>query len=126
MPVTPAPEEVLTIAPPPFFSINGISCFMHRKTPRRSTSTIRSHSSSVRSARRHRLFDTGVVEGEVEATERLGRLIQRGPHVMGPRHVTLDGKRSPPGLFNEAGRLLIAFFRKVGKHHVRALARERL
>ena len=46
MPLTPAPEEVLTIAPPPCLSIKGISCFMDRNTPRRLTSTIRSHSSS--------------------------------------------------------------------------------
>src|SRR3954466_13604855 len=48
--MTPAPEEVFTIAPPPCASITGISYFMHRKTPRRSTPTIRSHSSSSTSA----------------------------------------------------------------------------
>ena len=41
-----APDDVLTMAPPPDFSISGISCFMQRKTPRRSISMIRFHSSS--------------------------------------------------------------------------------
>src|SRR6266404_1352398 len=50
MPMIPAPEEVLTIAPPPCLSIRGISYLMHRKTPRRSMLMIRSHSSSSTSA----------------------------------------------------------------------------
>src|SRR5690242_16949410 len=47
---TPAPDEVFTMAPPPRWSSNGISCFMHRNTPRRFTARTRSHSSSSRSA----------------------------------------------------------------------------
>src|SRR4051794_12415317 len=51
MPMIPAPEDVLTIAPPPpCLRISGISCFMHRKTPRRLMSMIRFHSSSSYSA----------------------------------------------------------------------------
>ena len=50
MPMTPAPEEVLTIAPPPGFRINGISYFMQRNMPRRLMSKIRFHSSSSYSA----------------------------------------------------------------------------
>src|SRR5438067_12169121 len=50
MPMTPAPEEVFTIAPPPCLRISGISYFMHRKTPRRLVSRIRFHSSSSYSA----------------------------------------------------------------------------
>src|SRR5437899_10374863 len=50
MPMTPAPEDVFTIAPPPCLRISGISCFMHRKTPRRLVSMIRFHSSSSYSA----------------------------------------------------------------------------
>src|SRR5437016_9790787 len=46
MPMTPAPEDVLTIAPPPCLRISGISCFMHRKTLRRLVSRIRFHSTS--------------------------------------------------------------------------------
>ena len=34
--MTPAPEEVFTIAPPPCLSVSGTSYFMQRKTPRRS------------------------------------------------------------------------------------------
>src|SRR5215207_9211194 len=49
MPITPAPEEVFTIAPPES-CMSGISCFMHRKTPVRLMSMIRCHSSVVRSA----------------------------------------------------------------------------
>ena len=40
----------MTIAPPPLRSMAGISCFMHRNTPRRSTATIRSNCSSAMSA----------------------------------------------------------------------------
>src|SRR5947209_6775984 len=50
MPMIPAPEDVLTIAPPPCLRISGISCFMHRNTLRRLVSMIRSHSSSSYSA----------------------------------------------------------------------------
>ena len=46
----PAPEAVFTIAPPPCFSISGISYFMHRKTPLRLMRIMRSHSSSLISA----------------------------------------------------------------------------
>src|SRR3954470_16656942 len=49
-PVTPAPEEVFTIAPPPCSSMSGISCFMQTKTPRRLVVTTRSKSASVMSA----------------------------------------------------------------------------
>src|SRR5262245_19802076 len=50
MPMTPAPEDVLTIAPPPRLRISGISYFMHRKTPWRLVSMIRFHSASSYSA----------------------------------------------------------------------------
>src|SRR5437667_141745 len=50
MPMIPAPEDVLTIAPPPCLRISGISCFMHRNTLRRLVSMIRFHSSSSYSA----------------------------------------------------------------------------
>jgi hypothetical protein len=49
-PLTPAPDEVLTIAPPPCSTMSSSSCFMLRKAPRRLTATRRSHSSSVISA----------------------------------------------------------------------------
>src|SRR3954469_9782272 len=50
MPFTPAPEEVFTITPPPCLSSKGISCCMHRNTPRRLIPTMRSHSPPVISA----------------------------------------------------------------------------
>src|SRR5438128_1573584 len=50
MPMIPAPEDVLTIAPPPCLRISGISCFIHRNTLRRLVSMIRFHSSSSYSA----------------------------------------------------------------------------
>src|ERR671921_695864 len=51
MPMTPAPDEVLTMEPPPFSSIAGISYFMHKKALRRSMSINRDQSSSVVSMR---------------------------------------------------------------------------
>src|SRR4051812_29867750 len=47
MPITPAPDEVLTIEPPPCSSIAGISYFMHRNALRRSMSSSLDQSSSV-------------------------------------------------------------------------------
>src|SRR5215213_4469810 len=47
MPMTPAPDEVLTIEPPPCSSIAGISYFMHKKALRRSMSINLDQSSSV-------------------------------------------------------------------------------
>ena len=102
MPLTPAPDDVFTMTPPPARSMSGISCFMHRNTPRRLTSTIRSHSSSVISAIGvDRLLDAGIVEREVEATERLDRSVQGGLHVLGPRHVAGDGESAPSGLLDQ-------------------------
>ena len=46
----PGARRVVDDGAAPCLSIKGISCFMHRKTPRRSMSMIRSHSSSVTSA----------------------------------------------------------------------------
>ncbi len=57
---TPAIEAVFTIAPPPCFSIWRISCFMQRKTPRRSTDMISSKASSGTSA-------SGAVGGRMPA-----------------------------------------------------------
>jgi hypothetical protein len=76
-------------------------------------------------SRHDRLFDTGVVEGEVEAPEGLDRTVQRRLHVRGPRHVAPDRERPPAGLFDHAGRFPVALFRNIGDHHVGALARER-
>ena len=44
--ITPAPDEVLTMAPPPCSTMCAISCFMHRNTPVRLTAITRSNSRS--------------------------------------------------------------------------------
>ena len=75
--------------------------------------------------RRCRLFDTGVVEGDVQPPEGLDSLVQRALHVLGVRHVARDGERPPVSLFDHARRFLTALFRNVGGHHAGALARER-
>src|SRR5437763_10559249 len=49
-PLSPAVEDMLTMAPPPLSSMAGISYFMQRKTPRRLTRTARSKSSTATSA----------------------------------------------------------------------------
>ncbi len=50
---------------------------------------------------------------------------QRGLYVLGPRHVAPDGERPAAGLFDHAGRFLIALFPNIGDHHAGALAGER-
>jgi hypothetical protein len=52
------------------------------------------------------VLEAGVVEGHVEAPERVDRLLQRGLHVLRRRHVAAHGQRSPAGLLDHAGRLL--------------------
>ena len=61
--------------PPPCSSMAGISYFMHKNALRRSMSSSRDHSlvGDV-DQRRRRLFDTSVVERDVEATELLDGL----------------------------------------------------
>src|SRR5437588_5683883 len=80
MPMTPAPEEVFTIAPPPCFRISGISCFMHKKTPRRSILWIGSHSASSRSDHIHLflLSDclTAQGHGNIECRRRVRRTMR--------------------------------------------------
>ena len=74
---------------------------------------------------RDRLFDAGVVEGEVEAPECLDRLVESSPHVVGPRHVAPDGERAPAEFFDHAGCFLIPPFGNITHHHARALAGKR-
>src|SRR5207244_2911845 len=127
MPMIPAPEEVLTIAPPPCLSIRGISYFMHRKTPRRSMLMIRSHSSSSTSAVGTTFF--GSTPALLKATSSRPKastvLSNSGPHVLAPRHVAPDGERPPALFLDHAGRFLVALFRHVGDHHAGTLASER-
>src|SRR5699024_1709464 len=47
MPIIPAPEEILTIEPPPELGSSAISCFIDRKTPLRLTAMSRFQCSSV-------------------------------------------------------------------------------
>src|SRR3954464_6223016 len=54
----PAPDEVLTITPPPCFSIWASSCFMQTNVPRRFMPRMRSHSSISISASGAALFST--------------------------------------------------------------------
>src|SRR5688572_24492869 len=107
MPLTPAPEEVFTIAPPPCLSSKGISCFMQRNTLRRFISTTVPLLFEI-GRWRDRLFYAGGVEGEVEAPEGLDRLLQRGLHIVVPRHIAFDRERAPAGLLDHACRFLVA------------------
>ena len=79
-------------------SISGISCFMHRNTPRRLMAMMRSHSSSVISAvGLVACLDAGVVEGDVEAPERLDRRLAARPSTSSDRvtsHLTASAR--PP------------------------------
>jgi hypothetical protein len=124
--MTPAPEEVFTMAPRPCWSIRGISYFMQRKTPRTLMAMIRSHSSSVMSAADlGLLFDAGVVEGDIGASERCDRLVQRGLDVRGLGYVALDGERLAAEVLDHAGCFLVAVVGHVGDHDAGALAGER-
>ena len=110
MPIMPAPEDVFTIAPPPCFSISGISYFMHRKTPRRSISMIRFPLVFVVVRRRSWLprLNARVVEGDIEPAESLDGPVQRRLHVLNSRHVTSDSQRAIAVLLDHARRLLVA------------------
>jgi len=90
-PLTPAPEAVFTIAPPPCLSISGISYFMHRNTPPRLIRMLRSHSSSVISEVAVIGFSTPV-KGKVEPPEGFERLVQSSLHVLSPTHIASRDK----------------------------------
>ena len=72
------------------------------------------------------MFDAGVVKGEVEAAERLVRLVQRGVDLLFQRHIAFHRERAPTGLFHEADRFLEALLRDVGRDHAGARARKGL
>ena len=84
MPMTPAPDEVLTIVPPPLWSSAGHLVLHAVKTPARLTDTRRSKS-AVRDVGQGggRLLDAGVVEGRVEPTEGGQRRLDRCLHLLG-------------------------------------------
>jgi hypothetical protein len=73
----------------------------------------------------NRLFDAGVVEGEVEATECFHGLVQGGLNILHSRHVALNRQCSPARFFDQAGRLPVPLFRDIGDQHTRALAGKR-
>ena len=111
--------------PPPFSSIAGISYFMHKNALRRSMSRIRDHSilGDVDEGCR-RLFDTGVVERDIEATELLDRLLDDGLDVAGGGHVAFHGEHPPTVLGDESSGLVVAGGVDVGQDHVRAFGCE--
>src|SRR5438067_719138 len=127
MPMTPAPEEVFTIAPPPCLRMSGISCFMHRKTPRRLMSMIRFplFLIVVRSRSRLPWLDARVIEGEVQTAEGFNGLGQRRLDVLSPRHVAAGGDCPPTRLPDQAGRLLVVMVGHIRGHHAGSLASER-
>jgi hypothetical protein len=71
------------------------------------------------------LLGAGVVEGDVEAPERVDGLLERRLYVLRPGHVTADGDRAPAGLPDQAGGFLVGLRREVGDDHAGAGARER-
>jgi hypothetical protein len=97
---------------------------MHRNTPRVGADDPLPLFLREIGRRRHRLFTSGVVEGEVQATERFDRLVDRSLHVLGPRHVAGDGDRPSAEFLDHAGSFLIAFAGDVGDHDAGALASE--
>src|SRR5213082_1293565 len=108
MPMTPAPEEVFTIAPPPCLRISGISCFMQRNTPRRLMSMIRFHSSSSYSAVGAGFL--GSIPALLKAKsslESLNCLGHRLLYILGPRHVTPNRHCARALFFYQAGRFLV-------------------
>src|SRR5439155_5260535 len=99
---------------------------MHRNTLRRFTQTIRSHSSSVRSA-------VPVIACSEPA---LLKAKSRRPSASTPlsraaltswARVTshLTARRPPAEFLDHAGRFRVALFRNIGNHHTGALASER-
>jgi hypothetical protein len=70
------------------------------------------------------LFDGGVIERKVQSSEGVGRLVERGFHLLSARHIAAEGERLRARIFDHASRFQVAFLRDVGDHNVGALARE--
>src|SRR5947208_4192312 len=98
MPMIPAPEEVLTIAPPPCLSIRVISYFMHRNTPRRSMLMIRSHATPSTSAVGTNFFgSTPALLKATSSRPKASTVLSRAALTSSPRvtsHVTASAR--PP------------------------------
>src|SRR4029450_5239261 len=71
------------------------------------------------------LFGTGVVEGNVETTEGVDRLVQCSLHVLRPGDVAADGESAAAEFGDHAGRLVVALVGDVGDHDSCALSGER-
>jgi hypothetical protein len=52
----------------------------------------------------YRLFNTGIVEGEIESAKRLDRFVQRGFHLACLRDIASNRDRRRAELFNQSGR----------------------
>ncbi len=98
---SPNTDAVLTIAPPPEFSIAGISCFMQSATPRRLTPR-----SLVNHLFRHVRDRTpveqhaGIVEGDVETAEMLDRPLRPAPAISSSRLTSALTNRPLPPAFS--------------------------
>src|SRR5438309_2033556 len=71
------------------------------------------------------VFDTRIVEREIQPPERLDGRVQGLPYVLVPRHVTSEGERMPAEILDHAGCFLIILFGNVSHYHARALAGKR-
>src|SRR5439155_23617112 len=127
MPMTPAPEEVFTIAPPPCLSMRGISYFMERKTPREVDldDPVPLLQVVVRGRSRLPRLNARVIEGEIQAPEGFDGLVQSRLYVPGPCHVAPDGERPAALFLDHAGRSLVILFGNVGHHHARSFTSKR-
>src|SRR4051812_38957088 len=112
------------MAPPPDFSISGISCFMHRKTPRRSDSVPLFLVVVCGRCRLSRL-NPHVVEGGIEPAEDLHGLVQGRLHLFTAPHIAPDRESAAAVFLDQACRLLIALVGYIGDDHARALPGER-
>src|SRR5438067_9525721 len=126
MPITPAPEEVFTIAPPPCLR-NKWDFVLHAEEHAAKVDVddpvpllvvvLRGRSWLPR-------LDTSVVESEVEPAESLNCLGHRLLYILGPRHVTPNRHCARALFFYQAGRFLVVVLGHIGGHHAGALAGE--
>src|SRR5439155_15311848 len=109
------------MAPPPDLSISGISCFMHRKTPRRSISMIWLVLVVVGGRYRLPRLNPRVVEGGIEPAKGFHGLVQGRLHLLSAPHIASDGEGAAALMLDQARRLLIALVGYVGDDDARTL-----
>jgi hypothetical protein len=122
-PLTPAPDDVLTIAPAPRpeheldLVLDG-----HERAPEvdGDQAVPLVVGDLVRGL--DRLLDPGVVEGDVQAAEALDRRGQRVLDLLAARHITRDSERLSSRLLDQAGGRAGTVRGHVGDHDARALA----